>query len=127
MIRAAWEGKEFSGVNTHRVAKLTDEHFDKNGHNYMIVFLAVQVLSISVYGLIEKYVEGDDVLSKEYSSLLLLVEKMNHLVDIWNHPSRKKVECISIPGHAYLKNGKKNTEQTHGNLSVAKFITTCVG
>ena len=62
MIRAAREGIKFSGVNTHCVAKLTDEHFDKNGHNRMQVFLAVQVLSKLLYDFIEKYVEGDNAL-----------------------------------------------------------------
>ena len=51
----------------------------------MRVFLAMQeVLSQSVYDLIQYFVDGNEGLKEMFSSLSLLISKLNRLVDIWN-------------------------------------------
>ena len=71
----------------------------------MHVFLAMQVLSQSVYNLIQYFVDGNEELKETFSSLSLIVvsNKLNWLVDIWNHPPDKCMECIDSPDHECIR------------------------
>ena len=91
MIKRAWEAVELGGIGTLRQTKLILDHFVKNPHSRMRVFLAVQVLSNSVYEMMKSYVEGNGTLTNEYSSLMLLVSKLDKLIDMWNHPDKKGI------------------------------------
>ena len=102
MIRRAWEAVEMGGMGTLRQSKLTMDHFVKNPHSRMRVFLAVQVLSSSVHELMKRFVEGDKNMADEYSSLMLVVSKLDQLIDIWNHPDSKGVSFIDCPEHEYV-------------------------
>ena len=102
MIRRAWEAVEMGGMGTLRQSKLTMDHFVKNPHSRMRVFLAVQVLSLSVHELMKRFVEGDKNMADEYSSLMLVVSKLDHMIDIWNHPGDKGFVCIDCPDHPYI-------------------------
>ena len=111
MVEDVWrDGLE--GMNMIRTSKLTDEHFNKNAHSRMRVHLAVQVLSLSVHEMITSYCRGNPERSKRYSSILLIIEKINTVVDIWNHPSSKTFKCepngsryepIDKSEHEYIK------------------------
>ena len=68
----------------------------------MRVFLATQILSASVYNLLEKYVGNDVSMQEEYSSLMIVVKKLNRLIDIWSHPDLKGCVSIDCPGHEYI-------------------------
>ena len=92
MIESVWR-ESLEGVNIICTTKLTDEHFNKNAHSRMRVHLAVQVLSLSVHEMISNYCKNNEERMKRYSSLLLFVEKINTVVDIWNHPSTKTFKC----------------------------------
>ena len=104
MIEKVWRG-ELGGINLLRQSKLTDEHFNKNAHSRMRVHLAVQVLSLSVLSMLQNYVGTNNEHKKEYESLLLVVEKLNTLVDIWNHPLDKCFKC-ETNGERYGPIGK---------------------
>ena len=47
--------------------------------------------------------DGDERMVKEYSSLMLVVEKLNRLIDIWNHPDSKGMVTIDCPEHEYIE------------------------
>ena len=102
MIRRAWEDVEMGGISTLRQTKLTIDHFVKNPHSRMRVFLSVQILSSSVHELLWKYVDGNDELTVKYSSLMSIVLMLDRLIDIWNHPDSKGFECINSPNHQYI-------------------------
>ena len=77
MIRKACEAVELGGIATLRQTKLTIDHFVKNPYSRMQVFLLVQILSSSVHNLLTQFVEGDDKLTEEYSSLMILIKNLN--------------------------------------------------
>ena len=54
-------------------ASANQTHFEKNAHSSMHVFLAMQVLSQSVYNLIQYFVDGNEELKETFSSLSLIV------------------------------------------------------
>ena len=82
MIQKAWESVEHRNVGVMRQAKLTTDHFEKNTHSRIQVFLAMQVLSQSVYDLIQYSVDGNERLKETFPSLSLLISKLNRLVEI---------------------------------------------
>ena len=82
MIRKAWETVELGGISTLRQTKLTLDHFVKNPHSQMCVFLTTQILSSLVHELLRQYVEDDKMKNDEHSSLMLLIEKLDRLIDI---------------------------------------------
>lgn len=112
MIHNVWKTK-LSGVNTLRVIeKLTEDHFIKNAHSRMRVHLAAQVLSRNVHKMLSDYCGEDDNKLKEYDSLMYMIERLDTLIDIWNHPYDKKFkrdpnedvyECIDCSDHKYIK------------------------
>ena len=102
MIRKAWEAVELGGIATLTQTKLTVDHFVKNPHSRMRVFLAAQILSSSVHELLRKYVEGDEGMTAEYSSLMMVIKKLDRLIDIWNHPDGKGMVFIDHPKHEYI-------------------------
>ena len=62
--------------------------------------------------MITSYCRGNPERSKRYSSILLIIEKINTVVDIWNHPSSKTFKCepngsryepIDKSEHEYIK------------------------
>ena len=71
-------------INKLRATRLTDEHFHINVHNCMQVHLVVQVLSMSVFNMITLYYKNNIKRLKEYKQLMMIVEKLNTIVDIWN-------------------------------------------
>ena len=93
MVEEVWRDS-LKGMNMIQTSKLTDEHFNKNAHNRMRVHLVVQVLSLSVHEMITRYCRGNLERTKRYSSLLLIVEKINTVVEIWNHPSFKTLKAV---------------------------------
>lgn len=102
MIKKAWETIELGGIITLRQTKLTIDHFVKNSHSRMQVFLSAQILSASVHQLLLQYVKGDDELKMEYSSLMDIILKLDRLIDIWNHPDSKGCTFIDFPNHQYI-------------------------
>ena len=69
-------GGRVGGISTLQQTKLTVDHFVKNPHSRMRVFLSVQILSSSVHNLLFQFVEGDDKLTEEYSSLMILIKNL---------------------------------------------------
>lgn len=104
--------------NFIRTSKLTEEHFDKNAHSRMRVHFAVQVLSKSVIEMIEGYISASEevaICRSKYKSLLQVMEKLDVMVDIWNHYTDK----VFIDGERYgpIKKEKDIDIQNH------KYIT----
>ena len=93
MIKNVWL-KSIGGISLLRTSKLTDEHFQKNAHSRMRVHLAVQVISMSVLQMLRSYCKNNIDLEDEYSSIMLIIERVNTVVDIWNHPSSKTFKCL---------------------------------
>ena len=100
MIKRMWR-KNTGGISILRTTKLTDEHFHKNAHSQMRVHLVVQVLSMSVLEMLKSYCKDNIERLDEYSSIMLIVEKLNTVVDIWNHPSTKTFKC-ELNGERYV-------------------------
>ena len=96
MIERAWETVELGGIGTLRQTKLTLDHFVKNPHSRMRVFLAVQVISSSVHEMMKGYVEGNGALTDEYSSLILIVSKLDKRIDMCNHPDKKGMFVLIV-------------------------------
>ena len=92
MIKRNWR-KNTGGVSILRTTKLTDEYFHKNAHSRMRAHLTVQVLSMSVLEMLKSYCKDNIERMDEYSSVILIVEKLNTVVDIWNHPLTKTFKC----------------------------------
>lgn len=63
IIRTAWEAVELGGIATLRQTKLTIDHFVKNPHSRMQVFLSAQIFSSSIHYLLYQYVAGNEVLT----------------------------------------------------------------
>ena len=82
-------------INKLRMTRLTNEHFHKNAHSCMRVHLAVQVLSMSVLNMLKAYCNDNIEKLQEYEQLMMIDEKMNTVVDIWNHSSSKTFKCES--------------------------------
>ena len=93
MIEDVWR-QQTGGINMLRTNKLTDEHFIKNAHSRMRVHLSVQVLSLSVFEMLKKHCHNNDGRTKDYASLMLIVQRLNTVVDVWNHPTTKTFKCI---------------------------------
>ena len=81
MIENVWR-ESLGGISALRLSKLTDEHFDKNAHSRMRVHLAVQVLSMSVWYMLDDYCRNDQAIGKAYSSLMKIVKCLGMVVDI---------------------------------------------
>lgn len=47
--------------------------------------------------------DGDERMVKEYSSLMLVIGKLDRLIDIWNHPDSKGMVTIDCPEHEYIE------------------------
>ena len=107
MIENVWR-ESLAGISALRLSKLTDEHFDKNAHSRMRVHLAVQVLSMSVWYMLDDYCRNDQAIGKAYSSLMKIVKCLDTVVDIWNHPASKtfdgkRYHPIDSDKHEYVK------------------------
>lgn len=53
----------------------------------MRVHLAAQVLSRNVYNMLNDYCGEDIDKLNGYDSLLWIIDKVDTLIDIWNHPT----------------------------------------
>ena len=62
--------------------------------------------------MIYDYCGEDEVLKKEYSSLMRIIEMLDTVVDIWNHPADKRFkrdeneeryEAITSSNHIYIE------------------------
>ena len=102
MIRKAWEAVELGGIATLTQTKLTVDHFVKNPNSRMRVFLSAQILSLLVHELLRMYVEGDEGMTAEYSSLMMVIKKLDRLINMWNHPDGKGCSKIDCPEHEYI-------------------------
>jgi len=111
MIEKVWR-EQVGGINMICTTKLTDEYFNKNAHSRMRVHLSVQVLSLSVFEMLKSYCKDNAERISQYSSLMLIIEKLNTVIDIWNHPSSKTYKCepngerykpIHTKDHQYIK------------------------
>lgn len=102
IIRNTWEAVELGGIATLWQTKLSIDHFVKNPHSRMRVFLSAEILLSSVHELLRKYVEGYDEMTAEYSSLMVVIKNLNCLIDIWNQPGGKGMNYIDHPQHEYI-------------------------
>lgn len=112
MIHHVWASHQSQINSLQVVRKLTEDHFVKNPHSRMRVYLATQVLSQNVLQMIEDYCADNEEEKQRYSSLLLCVKYLDTLVDICNHPIDKnfkrdpegnRYECITSDNHEYIK------------------------
>lgn len=117
LIEEVWRSTLLD-YNYIRTNKLTEEHFEKNAHSRMRVHFAVQILSKSVIEMIERYIsssESQEELRLKYKSLLEVIEKLDVMVDIWNHYTDK----VFIDGERYGPIRKEKDEDIQNH----KYIT----
>lgn len=120
LIEEVWRSTLLD-YNYIRTNKLTEEHFEKNAHSRMRVHFAVQILSQSVIEMIDGYIassesqEEQEELRLTYKSLLEVIEKLNVMIDIWNHYTDK----VFIDGERYGPIRKEKDEDIQNH----KYIT----
>ena len=108
MIKKAWLAVDSHSFGSLRMTKLSDDHFERNSYNSMRVYLAVQLLSLSVLHMLDVYIEkfkGDeqDKVKAEYGPLMEIVAQIDRLVDICNGNRAKGCEWINSPNHKHIK------------------------
>ena len=89
-------GEQVGGINIIHLTKLTAEHFDKNSHSRMRVHLSVQVLSLSMLEMLKSYYQDNVDSTYEHASFMVIIKRLNTVVDIWNHPMSKTFQCVPI-------------------------------
>ena len=85
MIEEVWKTTRTSVNQLENVRKLTPDHFKKNPHSRMRVFLSGQILTQSVLTMLKDYCGDNKKRLEEYSSLMLMIERFDTVIDIWNH------------------------------------------
>lgn len=68
----------------------------------MRVFLSVKIILSSVHQLLVQYVEDNDEMKEEYSSLMDVILNVYILIGIWNHLYAKGCTFIDCPEHEYI-------------------------
>ena len=108
MVKHAWLWDD-RGFGTLRNTKLTKNHLYKNAYSCMRVHLAVQVLSYSVFNLIERYTDDIDAqnekacdMVKIYAPLKSIIQSCDRLIDIWNINGSKKCVCINSCTYSHV-------------------------
>lgn len=107
MIENVWVAMGGGQVNKLSLNKLTWDHFRKDCHSRMRVYLAVQVNSNSVSIMIDDARADSEVKQKVkldmYDSIQLLVQKVDRIVDIFNSAGAlKNAPIIDSPQHPLL-------------------------
>lgn len=108
MLETVWEndgGAEGASVRTNRLSR---EHFHKDSFSRMRVYLAVQVMSMSMCRMIDDQV-ADKMLDKDqYAPLREIIGKVDRLVDVFNGTKENKqkedkgCENLNAPNHRHV-------------------------
>ena len=108
MIKVAWESVDQFSMGGIRLTKCTEDHFNRNQYNSMRVYLATQVFSQSVINMVKVYINSFPVecmeeIRKNYEPLLIIIDKLDRLIDIWNGNRSKGCECINSRKHNHIQ------------------------
>ena len=68
----------------------------------MRVFLAAQILSSSLHELLRQFIDGNEQFKIEYLSLMLIISKLDRLIDTWDHPDSKEMVYIDCVDYEYI-------------------------
>ena len=108
MLQQVWEkSPDGQGGANLRITKLSKEHFLKNAYSRMRVYLATQVMSESMNGLIDDYADEVPGGKAAFKSLQVFIRHSDRLTDIVNarytHNGKLKgCEAMDCPDHKHV-------------------------
>lgn len=108
MLKQVWlntKPLEGAALRTNRLAR---EHFEKDSFSRMRVYLAVQVVSMTMCRLIDEQIASKAINEEFYKPLREIIEKVDRVVDIFNgtvenrRGEKKGCENINSPTHKHV-------------------------
>jgi hypothetical protein len=108
MLEQVWQNEGGPDGSVLCTNKFGCEHFEKDSYSQMRVYLAVQVVSMSMCHLIQKQAESSKLNAEFYAPLLEIIEKIDHFVDIFNDTVENKqgvekhCKNLNSPKHMYI-------------------------
>ena len=108
MLWQVWQNEGGAAGWGLRTNKFTAEHFEKDSYSRMRVYLAVQVVSMTMCNLIDNQLSAEKLNAQLYGPLRRIIEKVDRLVDIFNGTKENKqkvpkgCENVNSPSHDHL-------------------------